>query len=251
MGLFDRFKKSNEKTPETIQTQNNDTVSLEKKISLRKDIILDETKRQNIKNTNARVVFALDHSGSMSSQYKNGNVQTLLERIFPMAMCFDDNQELDFYLFDDRDKELAPVTPRNLAGYVQENIINKNIQYGGTNYAPVINTIMTKYAKMNPSNIPTFVIFITDGDNFDEPATTTAITEASKYNIFWKFIGIGYGNYFSFLEKLDNMKGRVVDNANFIPIKNIHNMSDKDLYKKLLEEYADWQKNCQRVNIPV
>ena len=85
------------------------TVSLQKKVSLRKDIILNEVKRNNITAAVARVVFVLDHSGSMIPLYKNGSVQDLLERIFPMAMCFDDNGGIR--------SESDSVTQRTFRGY--------------------------------------------------------------------------------------------------------------------------------------
>jgi hypothetical protein len=44
----------------------------------------------------------------------------------------------------------------------------------------------------------------------------------------------------SFLEKLDDMPRHQVDNASFIQIKNINNISDEKLYEMLLEEYGDW-----------
>ena len=98
MSLFNNLFKSQptESAPSTVP------VSLAKKVSLRKDMVLNEAKNQGIAVTRARVVFVLDHSGSMDHSYRNGEVQTLLERIFPMAMCFDDNQEMEFYLFDTR-----------------------------------------------------------------------------------------------------------------------------------------------------
>lgn len=238
MNLFERFKKDKLNTEKTSDNQK--SVSLEKAVSLRKDIILDETKKQGIKNTKARVVFTLDHSGSMNNEYNNGYIQMLLERIFPMAMCFDDNEELEFFLFDDKYKELKSVTMRNLKDYVRKRILTANIPYGGTNYAPIINAITDKYAHKNPSKIPTFVIFITDGDNFDTNEATNALINASKYNIFWKFIGIGYSS-FTFLKELDNMPNRTVDNANFVSINDIHDIPDRELYEKLLTEYSDWQ----------
>ena len=136
------------------------TVSLQKKVSLRKDIILNEVKRNNITAAVARVVFVLDHSGSMIPLYKNGSVQDLLERIFPMAMCFDDNGELEFYWFDNSFKELTTVTIGNLEGYVQRVILSRNEHFGGTSYAPIINEITNRYALKDPMNIPTFVVFI-------------------------------------------------------------------------------------------
>lgn len=256
MGLYDVFNSDVNNSPisnnnafnQPVNTLN--SVDLKKKVSLRKDIILDEVKKNNITATTARVVFVLDHSGSMRNMYKNGTVQDILERIFPMAMCFDDNGELEFYWFDTYFKELETVTKDNLDGYVQKIILSKKDDFGRTNYAPIINKITNKYGKEERMNIPTFVIFITDGANADKSAAKKAITEASHYNIFWKFVGIG-NTEFDFLESLDNLSGRFIDNANFVNFNNISNVSDNILYAKLLTEYNDWITLCKSHGIPV
>lgn len=235
MSLFNNLFKSQptESAPSTVP------VSLAKKVSLRKDMVLNEAKNQGIAVTRARVVFVLDHSGSMDHSYRNGEVQTLLERIFPMAMCFDDNQEMEFYLFDTRFTELPSVTMNNLANYVPDEILKKYNNYGGTEYAPVINAVTNRYGVKCKSDDPTFVIFITDGDNSDRAKAEKAIVGASQFNIFWKFIGIGNAS-FDFLRHLDDMDGRFVDNANFVPIVDVARISDEVLYQKLLLEYGVW-----------
>lgn len=223
---------------------------LKHKISLRKEMVLDEVKRKNISAKMARVVFVLDHSGSMRTMYNNGTVQNVLERIFPIAMCFDDNSELEFYWFDDSYRELPVVTGYNLSGYVKEAILSKKEHFGGTAYAPIIQHIVARYGKQDKANIPTFVIFITDGANSDRAASKKAIIEASHYNIFWKFIGIGKPQ-FDFLEKLDTFEGRYIDNANFININNLDQIDDRQLYSMLLDEYNEWLSLCRTHNIPV
>ncbi len=252
MGILDMFEKArkerNSENSKTINLTKNP--ELNKKISLRKDMVVSEVKKQNISVTKARVVFVLDHSGSMRTMYKNGTVQSVLERIFPLAMYFDDNEEMEFYWFDSVYKELETVNYSTLENYVQNVILSKNEYFGGTCYAPIINEIYNRYALRNPSDIPTFVVFITDGNNSDKKATKDILIEASKYNIFWKFIGIG-DEEFEFLDRLDNLKGRFIDNANFIKIKDIDTVSDEKLYSDLLDEYNDWLELCRKNNIKI
>ncbi len=246
MGILDFIKKNNGTAPVSLTKSE----ELNKKISLRKDLVIDEVKRNNITATTARVVFVLDHSGSMRTMYKDGTVQDVLERVFPIAMCFDDNSELEFYWFDSIYKELDPVTYSNIEGYVQKVILSKKDHFGGTCYAPIMQEILKRYAKLEPMNIPTFVIFITDGNNSDKTATKAVLTEASNYNIFWKFVGIG-NEKFEFLQRLDELNGRFIDNANFVSIDNINKISDNELYQKLLTEYNDWLNLCRQNGIRV
>jgi hypothetical protein len=218
--------------------------NLLKEIEDRKSIVVEEKKKRNISIDIAKVVFVLDHSRSMSTLYTNGTVQRTLERIFPLAMQFDDNSEMEFYLFDTLFKELDTITTENIEDYTSEVIMKKRGVYGATNYAPIIEEITERYTKKEKSKTPTFVIFITDGNNADKRAAKEALVKASFFNIFWKFVGIG-DEKFEFLEKLDNMAGRFIDNANFITIKDLNLIKDKSLYSMLFEEFNEWLKLCK------
>lgn len=266
MGIFNRFKSNTTNEPkqayicDPASTQPNAYAGtpvnltkngeLNRKISLRKEIVLDEVKKKNISSVRARVVFVLDHSGSMRNMYKNGTVQNLLERIFPIAMCFDDNAEMEFYWFDSHFKELEPVNYYTIDGYVQKVILSQKDRFGSTYYSPIMEKIVKRYGESEPMNIPTFVIFITDGNNSDKASAKNALTKASYYNIFWKFVGIG-NEKFDFLNKLDNLNGRLIDNANFVEINDINAIDDRTLYSELLTEYNDWLMLCRKNNIPV
>ena len=193
-----------------------------------------------LSNITSRVALVLDFSGSMRNLYKNGTVQSVIERIMPIAMQFDDNQELDLWIFENGFTRLGGVTKENFYG-LANNIFNQ-YSMGGTEYAPVMNDVYKKYIKEDPANIANYVIFITDGDNSDRGNTNKIITEASKYPIFWQFVGIG-DDSFSYLQKLDDMDGRYVDNADFFPIYDINNITDNELYTKLFDEYPGWLSN--------
>ncbi len=82
------------------------------------------------------------------------------------------------------------------------------------------------------------VMFITDGDNADKAEAINITKDASKFPIFWQFIGIGRAR-FSFLEKLDDLTGRYVDNADFFEVNNALDIT----YKQLLNEFPDWLQN--------
>jgi hypothetical protein len=194
-----------------------------------------------ISNLTARVVIALDYSGSMSDEYRSGLVQDTIERIFPIALKFDDDGEMGVWMFENNYRRLPEMTIDNYHGYVKNEIMRYSM--GGTNYGGVISDICDTYIKKYPANIPTYVIFLTDGDCSDYRASEEAIKRAAKYNIFWQFVGLqdNHGrNRFDFLEKLDDMPGRFLDNADFFEIKDLKNMSDETLYNKLLNEFPNW-----------
>ncbi len=247
------------------------------------ETVLNLTKDLGVEELKARIILVLDYSGSMAGMYDNGFVQRVVERIVPIAMAFDDNGELETYLFHDNFYKVdRAATKDNIIGYVDSIIKGKSM--GGTNYAPVLNaivgsniqyerqsyttkvsvekpaksfwgklfgattveevevpqvTMVPKTEQDRPDKTPTYVIFITDGENGDRANTIDVIKKMSHLPIFIQFIGLG-PNLFSFLKQLDEMEGRFVDNANFFEMteNDLRNESDETLYRRLLNEFA-------------
>ncbi len=227
-------------------------------INLRKDKVIDLTKKLGIFGEKAQVFLVMD-------KFRDGLVQRILERIVPLALQFDDNATLDVVVFHNDAFEAVPCTLANLEGYVQKEILAK-FNFGGTSYAPAIKLVrggiankvkgaLKKLGGMFASlmgnksedtkQLPTYVIFVTDGDSGDHRETEQQIRDASNEPIFWQFVGIG-GERFPFLEKLDDLTGREIDNASFFAVRNIDKMSDDDLYSKLLEEFPGWYKEMRQ-----
>lgn len=233
MSLFNKIFKSN-----TVDNTCNTNIIDERKhkINLRKEKVDEVIVKNGISNTKARVVFALDESGSMIYMYENGEIQELLERIFPIALSLDDNGELEMFKFNNGYSSCPPVNINNVLLYTTQTL---KCNGGGTEYSPILNKILKDYGFDNKDDIPTFVIFVTDGDCCDNSNAEKTIIELSKYNIFFKFIGIG-NERFSFLKHLDDMRGRFVDNADFKAISNINKISDNELYDLLFDEYSSW-----------
>lgn len=187
----------------------------------------------------ARVALAMDYSGSMDNLFHSGAVQDVITRLLPIALRFDDNGELESWLFSNGKKRLKPVTIQNYENYVKDTMMKSGMRMGGTEYAPVLEDIVKYYTQDSASNIPAFVIFITDGENSDKGKTDKIIRELSKYNMFVQFVGIGSAS-FNYLRSLDDMEGREHDNTGFIPVSDMNKMNDRELYLALLLQYKGW-----------
>lgn len=183
----------------------------------------------------SKVKLVLDYSASMYGLYNDGTVQEVITKLLPLALKFDDDGELECYLFSDGYKEIEPCTESNYTDYVDSIATESGFSMGGTEYAPVLRAIHSKDTK----NIPTFTIFITDGDNSDKSASDDIVRKMSYDNGFVMFVGIG-NSKFNYLEKLDNLSGRPVDNTGFVKFSDIDSVSESELYTKLLTEYASW-----------
>lgn len=234
----------------------NNLIDLKKKAKI-------SLEKVNIFGEKANIVLVLDISVSMRTLYQNGTVQRVVERMLGIGLNMDEDKKIDIYTFGENSHENTSASEQNIDGYVQKILMKEiSLEYD-TKYAGVMKKIIkrteqntnaftklfqrNKSEKFDPS-VPTFVFFITDGTNNDTKETENLIREASKYPVFWQFVGIG-GGKFPFLKKLDKMQGRIVDNANFFPISDIDKESDSELYDKLLHEFPGWLKEAREMGI--
>jgi hypothetical protein len=255
------------------------------KLSLAKEAALTAAKSAGIANPKAKVVLCIDYSGSMDPMYSNGFVQSVFERIVPLAMAFTPEKSMPCYIFGTGYSRVLPdVTAENVHDYVDNNIRRK-YSYGTTEYSPVIRAVLNQVIKDNagtsegkPSTwdgvktffgggpkkpaiepttaeTPTLVVFITDGDanSEDKSKATAAIIEAAKHSLFFQFIGLGHSRSenFAYLKKLDELPGRFIDNANFFPLgeDSFKNLTDEELYSLMLVEFPSWYKEAQTKGI--
>lgn len=233
-------------------------------VNLSKSIVnLSKKHEIDLGSSIARVVVALDYSGSMSNLYSNGTVQRTLNKLVPMGLKFDDNGELEVYIFSNDYKYITTMTIDNYEDYVKKHIQRSGMRMGGTSYEPVLSAIVNEMCLTSKkkgllssifgkkekqtqngsddSNVPVFIIFITDGENSDKHETDKIIRESANHNVFIQFVGIG-DERFDYLRKLDDLDGRKCDNTGFIQLNSLENIDDIDLYNSLIEQYADWLK---------
>jgi vWA found in TerF C terminus len=204
--------------------------------------------KKNLTNVTARVGLVLDISGSMRKLYKNGTVQRVVERILAVASQFDDDGALDVWVYDNEFSRLKPVTEHDFEGYVDQYILNNDLihKFGRNDEPPVMEDVIQKYTSEDPSKDPAFIVFINDGGC--KRTIKKPVVSSSDKPLFWQFVGIGDSN-FEVLEKLDEMDGRYIDNANFFHIKDVEAISDNELYDLLLNEFPDWLKEAREKNV--
>lgn len=229
-------------------------VKLEKEaphlVSLSKTLAVSLAKK-GLSDVVARVALVLDASGSMNAQYTGGKVQAVVDRIATLAMRFDDDGELDTWGYASRHRQLEAVTIHNVQNYVRE------ATRGGTmfsimrglgvsnNEPPVMREVLEFY---RASATPAFVVFISDGGVGSGEEIKRVLTEASRFPIFWQFVGLGGSNY-GILQQLDTMRGRTVDNANFFHVDDLAHIGDETLYNRLLGEFPAWLHEASSAGI--
>jgi stress response protein SCP2 len=218
------------------------------KIDLLKKQVEISLSKKNIANQKARVAVVFDDSGSMYGLYLRGVVQRAFEKILAVASSMDDDEQLDVWFFADESKRAGSVTSADFQDY-----INRTHEPGsvgiGNNEPDVMLDIIKKYTKEEPNaQLPAYIIFFSDGGIYYTEEIAEILIESSKLNIFWQFVGLGEADY-GVLEKLDNLPGRVVDNANFFALDDFDTVSDSELYDRLLNEFPEWLKEARKKGI--
>ena len=227
-------------------------VSLEKKISDQAPELIYlvkplkvELEKRNLLDTVAKVALVMDISGSMTRSYKNGTVQEIVNKILPVAVQFDDDGELDFWYFGKRAERMPSANTGNYKNAVGDWRTRMTL-LGAANYEPaVIREVIDEYRN---SDIPAYVIFISDGGIYHKKEITQLLIESSRLPIFWQFVGVSGKNY-GILENLDTMSGRYIDNANFFALDDFRRLEISELYSRLLNEFPGWLKAAKRAGI--
>ena len=254
-------------------------IDMEKRLVTEAPQLLDLTKRaavslekRGLAEHTARVALCLDISGSMTSLYGSGKIQALVERVLALGLRFDDNGQVDVFLFGTGGYEEPAVSVANHASYVPDMTRRRRLE-GGTSYGAAMRLIRERYfgaagprSQPYADTQPVYVMFVTDGAPMDRKEAEEQLRFSSFEPVFWQFMAIGKSNkavdagekkkrglmarladsQFTFLEQLDDLSGRHVDNADFFGVTDPANLSDDQLYDLLMTEYPSWLEAARR-----
>jgi stress response protein SCP2 len=239
--------------PPAVDMHKQRAVDLRKKVETSSPVLLKKfdaaqvsLEKKGLLSERAEVLLVLDVSGSSRSLFRSGAYQELIDRFVAAALLFDDNGTLDTWLFDHRLHEAESITMANREGWTDRQLQRKDI-WGMTEYAKPIDKIADGLQR--GSRMPTYVAFITDGANHDKRDTTKAIQRASGLPAFFQFMAIGKANDFPFLQRLDELTGREIDNAGFFALTDPKRISDDEFYDKVMIEFPAWLTAARRAGI--
>jgi len=205
----------------------------------------------------AKVALVLDYSGSMSNEYRSGRMQKLAEKVLALATQLDDDGAIDFFVFDTHAGYLGEISLDTYKDSISAK--TKGRHMGTTNYAEAFLAVRDHFGfaptvekrglfgktkvvpspNAGPADEPVYALFLTDGAPDSKADAVKALTEVSTAPIFWKFLSIG-AEPIAFLQKLDDLDARFVDNADYQPIGSVDSVGDDSLFALLMEEYPTW-----------
>ena len=191
--------------------------------------------KQGLAGQRAAVQLVLDHSGSMSGYYADGSVQRLAEQALGLSVNLDDDGAVPVIFFGSYVEQYDDARLDNYTGLINQ--LHSRVHWGSTDYVAAMHAAIKEYQSSQAVD-PGLVIFQTDGEPDDRRAVERALVQASGLPIFWAFVG--FGGRVEFLERLDDLAGRTVDNASFFHARDPHRMSDAELYDGITREFAGW-----------
>jgi hypothetical protein len=189
----------------------------------------------------AAVYLVVDRSASMSYYFSNGSVQRLADQALGLSVNLDDDGTVPLVFFDDRPYPVVDVSLDRYEGVVaaQHDLHGGDRTMGGTRYTSAMRTVIEHYRNCGASD-PALVIFQTDGSPGDRDATRLELAQASKLPIFWSFVGFGPSKV-QFLTQLDNLRGRLVDNASYFHAgADPRGLPDREVYDGITREFGKW-----------
>ncbi len=242
--------------------------------------------KKGLSEHRARVALCLDISGSMHRLYQSGKVQELCERVLGMAVQFDDDGACDVFTFGTGGYDEGPLDLQNYQGWINQLLSRRRLE-GGTNYNHAMQAVRQHYfpdsgggkrSSPHPDKLPVYVMFVTDGQTTDQNGTKHQVEWSSYEPIFWQFMAIGQSSRnvdagapaplskkkqgrfsarlasmmsgdFQFLEELDDMPGRYIDNADFFSVSDPMAVADDQLYDLMMNEYPSWLQEAKRLGL--
>jgi hypothetical protein len=211
----------------------------------------------------AAVLAIFDDSGSAQGLYNSGEIQRVADMAFAAGLVFDDDGEVPAAFFSNTVKDLGSVNLGNCKDF----IANQRPRWNGTEYAKALRWIIEQagFANVDLSTngssggffhkskagtqsvkatapYPTFAIFVTDGQPQDPAETKALLTAMSQLPIFVQFVGVG-GASFAFLESLDELEGRFIDNAGFFDSKDAS--GQQEMLAGLLNEFPEYYQKAR------
>ncbi len=252
----------------------NDLILLEKKLRHAPTLLAFakqarvSLEKNHLSTQQARVAICLAISTAMAKLYSNGRIQQLSEKILALACQWQETVTVEVFLCNDKAHHLPALHLHNFDGFCQllpnHAPLDKPICYG-----KVMKMLRNFYfpTEINPhkplitqAHSPVYVVFITDSNTDDSEETRRQLKGSSYEPIFWQFMVIGkttksiknksfisksFASDFSFLESLDNLAARYLNNIDFFSVEDPEELSDAELYDALTVAYSLWLKSAR------
>ncbi|WP_169812691.1 vWA domain-containing protein, partial [Nocardia acidivorans] len=245
-------------------------IDMRKRLSLRKEQVAVSLAKRGVSQLNARVILVLDASGSMTPLYAKQLVHRVVERMAAVAAQLDDNGAMQAWTFATNPARLPDLTIADMPQWISLHVRCGQLSlFGGRkrareqarpgqvdmravgiqNEEQKVIAEVRAYVRAQPQSTPTLVLFFSDGGVYKNREIEQELRAAVEEPIFWQFVGLGTRSGYGVLERLDTMSGRRVDNVGFFAVDDIDQITDAELYDRILGEFPSWINEATRAGI--
>ncbi|MEV8533082.1 VWA domain-containing protein [Streptomyces sp. NPDC051211] len=210
-------------------------------------------RKHGLEGHRAAVYLVLDYSGSMRPYYTDGSVQALADRVLGLSAHLDDDGRVPVVFFSTEVDAVEEIPLAGHAGRVNEIAAGLG-HMGKTAYHLAMDAVIDHHLDSG-STEPALVVFQTDGGPVNKLAAERYLCKASRLPLFWQFVGFGNtrSSQFDFLRRLDELPvpaKRMVDNAGYFHAgPDPRQVSDAELYDRLVSEFPAWLAAARRLGI--
>lgn len=195
------------------------------------------------------VILLIDRSGSMKGAYRDGTVQTLVDRALAFALAVDDDGSIPVGLYGGEFTWTLDVTLDNYAGIVAREGWRAK---GTTN---LTDAVAAAREIATGTTDPVYLLVVTDGSPDNQKAATEQIIATAAEPVFVKFLLIGHSRpgreYCELLDDLETERGRRKVSHWMLPMRALDNvdtqlvpepsaLTDAEFAEVMAEEVDTW-----------
>ncbi len=193
-----------------------------------------------------QVIMCADASGSMFDLYRGGRIQRVVDKFFAFASTLTESCAMDLWAFGAKSRQFGAVTMDNVRDYTFAEAGGferwmSMLNYQINNEPEAMRDITMIYGGQHR---PTLVLFLTDGRLSSDWEIEEILIKTSRFPLYWQFIGL-HGDQYGILERLHEIDGRHSENAGFLKLDDIDDLTDSALFDELLANADDWLREIR------
>lgn len=241
--------------------------------------VLSLKKKDTLDAPTCAVGLALDVSGSTTDYYMNGAIGEVFTRMLGVAKTFDDDGQMNVWIFNDNARQLEDANEDNYETFVNDKIVRRGLVGGGTSYSPVLNKITDFYfgsaapksqsvtnsvtvpktgffnklfgktetvvtttdlpPEAKSEVVPSYVIFLTDGENASSDIAYASKAFETSQKHPIYWMLVGVGSHPERFKYLKDIADKY-PNVGYLQFDDM-DMDDATLYDGVIsQEFVDW-----------
>jgi stress response protein SCP2 len=238
------------------------------RLSLRKGLVGTVLARLDAADLRARVFLVLEACGSLGQAYRDGTMARVVERLAAVGAQLTPDGVIAAWIFASNMTRLPDLIVADLPEWTRRYLRPGRIQdfaadpvpmfrpdgtldgqaLGFGNEEPAVMKDVVRVVAALPPGPPVLVLFLSNGRVSGSQQIESILRKSAERPMFWQFIGVD-GATHEIRERLDGLAGRRLDNTGFFAVDHIDNLTDAELYARLLSGFPAWVRAATSIRV--